>query len=306
MSLLDETSIFATVIHEGGFSHAAKKLGLSNGLITRKIKSLESRLGVSLLIRTTRKLKLTQEGTMFLRHAERIQQELEAGVCLLSSANDQPKGHIRISSGIFYARYYLTTIICDFLQEFPGITVEIIATNEIVDPLAHNIDLLFRGRGFVSSSEEDAHLKGRFLMNYEIGLYASPNYLATHAEPRQPDDLINHKIISYSNLEDERSDETWKYTFKGKSNQVIVQPFLKSDDVESMIAICKAGLGIIRISSLSGKLEIEAKNLRRILPDYCFGKSKMYVLYPYQSGLPKRVRLLLDYILARLPNHAKR
>lgn len=301
MNLLEETYIFAAIIKEGGFNKAAKKLGLSNGLITRKIKQLEEKLGVSLLTRTTRKLKLTHEGSLYLKHAERIYQELAQGLILLSTATSKPKGHIRISSTTYYSRYFLTPIIEEFIKDFPDITIEIIASNEVIDPLEYNIDLLFRGRGFMSRADKDEHLRGRYLFEYTIGIYASQEYLAKYGEPQHPNDLINYKVIGYSNLFISKGEENWNYEHKGKAYQTTVKPIFCSDDMESNLAMCKAGIGIGRFSSLAITPEIEGKGLRRILTDFNFGKYEMYALYPYQAGVPKRVRILLDYLLARLP-----
>lgn len=305
MSVLDETSIFATIVQEGGFGKAAKKLGYSNGLISRKIKSLEERLGISLLNRTTRTFSLTKEGELYYKHAERMQRELEAGLSLIHSASDKPKGHIRITTAVHYTRY-LTPVVCEFMQEFPEITVEIIATNVILDPFQHHIDIMFRTRGWTATSpSDDANLKGRFLGDYIIGLYASPAYLAQYGEPRHPADLAHHRTFGYSRIKlaEAQLGELWPYDREDEHAEILVHPHIRIDDVGSKIEACKAGLGIARFADISVVKEMEDKSLRKILNDYCWGKSKMYLLYPYQSGIPKRVRLLLDYIIARLAVH---
>src|SRR5690349_21300639 len=104
MSILDDTAIFAAIVQQGGFSRAAKHLGLSNGLISRRIAQLEARLGVSLLKRTTRQLHLTPEGELFWQHAQRIQQELDSALCLIQSYAEKPKGDIRLSAPPFFGK----------------------------------------------------------------------------------------------------------------------------------------------------------------------------------------------------------
>src|SRR3990167_1235764 len=118
MGILDDTAIFVAVIQQGGFSHAAKYLGLSNGLISRRIAKLETELGVTLLKRTTRQLHLTPEGELLWQHAQRIQQELDAAVSLIQASAKKPKGTIRISAPLYFGRHYLTPIIMKFLSDF--------------------------------------------------------------------------------------------------------------------------------------------------------------------------------------------
>src|SRR3990167_10988349 len=119
MSVLEDTAIFAAIIKYGGFSHAAKHLGLSNGLVSRRISLLEKTLGVTLIKRTTRQFFLTPEGELFWQHAERIQQELNSALSLIHASNKKPKGKIRISAPTYFGRHYLMPILLKFLENFP-------------------------------------------------------------------------------------------------------------------------------------------------------------------------------------------
>src|SRR5579871_4533386 len=116
MGVLDDTAIFSAVVQQGGFSHAAKHLGLSNGLVSRRIAQLESQLGVTLLKRTTRQLQLTPEGELFWQHAQRIQQEMDAALCLIKSLTDKPKGDIRISAPPYFGKHYIMPILNKFMS----------------------------------------------------------------------------------------------------------------------------------------------------------------------------------------------
>lgn len=155
MSILDDTAIFVAVVQQGGFSHAAKHLGLSNGLISRRITQLEEKLGVTLIKRTTRQLHLTPEGELFWEHAQRIQQELDSALTLIQSLSQKPTGHIRISAPIYFGRRYLMPILTKFLQRFNEIEIDLILTNQRLDPVKEHLDLLIRGTGYV----EKGHLK---------------------------------------------------------------------------------------------------------------------------------------------------
>src|SRR5438552_2068059 len=125
MSLLDDTAIFAAVIQQGGFSHAAKYLGLSNGLISRRIAHLEKELGVSLMTRTTRQLQLTPEGELLWEHAKRIQQEMDAALSVIQSFAEKPKGEIRVSAPISFGQRFMVPIFAKFMQLFPDIKLDL-------------------------------------------------------------------------------------------------------------------------------------------------------------------------------------
>src|SRR3990167_2183108 len=125
MGILDDTAIFAAVIQQGGFSHAARHMGLSNGMISRRIAQLETDLGVTLLKRTTRQIQLTPEGEIFWQHAQRIQQEMDAAVGLIQSSAKKPKGLIRVSAPLYFGRHYLTPVLIKFLENFADININL-------------------------------------------------------------------------------------------------------------------------------------------------------------------------------------
>src|SRR5690242_19937064 len=135
MGLLDDTAIFTAIIQQGGFSHAARHLGLSNGLISRRIRDLEATLGVTLIKRTTRSFQLTPEGELFWQHAQRIQQEFDSAISLIQSSTKKPKGTIRLSAPQYFGRHYLMPILMKFMADFPDIKIELDLSNRQIDPL---------------------------------------------------------------------------------------------------------------------------------------------------------------------------
>lgn len=303
MGLLDDSAIFAAIIQQGGFSHAAKYLNLSNGLISRRIAQLESTLGVSLIKRTTRQLTLTPEGEVFWQHAQRIQQELQSALTFMQASSNKPKGTIRVSAPLYFGRHYLTPIIMKFLNEFDGIKINLILNNHIVDPIKENMDLVIRGTGYVSQLPlKDSSLHVKLLFKEKIRLYASSAYLQNKGEPKKAEDLSNHTIISYSNTNHLHSQEKWPYSDKKNNGSATLIPKFNCNDIESSLIACASGYGIGRFTDLNVKSLLQQKLLQPILNEYDWGEYQLFAAYSHQKALPKRSRLLLEFIYNHMQN----
>ena len=297
MSLLDNTSIFVAVIQQGGFSHAAKHLGLSNGLISRRIALLESELGVTLIKRTTRQLQLTPEGELFWQHAERIQQELNNAVNLIHSSANSPQGTIRISAPLYMGRHYLTPIIMKFLNKHQEIKIELDLSNEKHDLIKEHFDLIFRGAGYLNEeSLNTSTLRMKLLIKSEIGLYASPAYLKKYGEPKSVDDLSKHFMLSYIGTKKFLEQDKWKYKYKNKEHEITLTPKFRFNDIECGLIACIASHGIGKFTTLVVKEALKKRKLLPVLLQYNWGKHNLYAVYSNQKSLPHRTRLLLDYI----------
>lgn len=299
MGLLDDTAVFMSVIKEGGFSHAGKRLGLSSGYISRRIAQLEAELGVTLIKRTTRQLQLTDEGKLFFQHAERIQHELNSVLCLLQTQTEKPKGKIRISASIYFGRTFLLPILTKFLENFENIEIDLVLTNQSVDPIKENMDLLFRSAGFRDNLLADSNMKAKLLVSGKICLYATTEYLLKKGEIKSPQDLAKHHVIGYVDTGIREEEETWHYSLKGHKEAITLKPKFRCNDIESALSICLAHQGIGRFSEMLSCNAVQQQKLQKILPEYNWGEYDQFVLYANQS-LPKRVRLLLEYIDANL------
>ncbi len=298
MGILDDTAIFVAVVQQGGFSHAAKQLGLSNGLISRRIAQLEADLGVTLIKRTTRQLHLTPEGELFWHHAQRIQQELDSAVSLIQSSASKPKGTIRISAPPYFGRHYLTPILTKFSNDFSDINIDLILNNKKLDPMKTKLDLVIRGAGYAeATSLKDSNMHMKLLLKEKIGLYASHDYIARHGEPRYGDELSKHTIIHHMQNYHVTHEATWPYCYQGKKEIVTVKPKLNVNDIESSLIACIAGYGIGRFTTLNVKEALQRQQLCPVLKQYDWGSYHLYAIYPEQQ-LPKRTRLLLDFIYA--------
>jgi DNA-binding transcriptional LysR family regulator len=298
MSLLDDTAIFVAVVQQGGFSRAAKHLGLSNGLISRRIAQMEAQLGVTLLKRTTRQLQMTPEGELFWQHAQRIQQELDSALCLIQSLAEKPRGSIRISAPPYFGRHYLMPILNKFMTNFNDINIDLILTDQYTDPVKEKIDLLIRGAGYYDATLKDSSMKTRLLIRQKINLYASPEYLVKHGEPQVPEDLLNHSIIGFMNETRYSEHESWSYRYKNKKGSITINPAFNSNDMDSRAAACMAGRGIGKFTEMVYLKAQSSQPIRPVLEAYNWGEFNIYVVYVQQHALPKRTRLLIDFISA--------
>ncbi len=295
MSILDDAAIFATVVQRGGFSHAAKQLGLSNGLISRRIAQLEAKLGVTLIKRTTRQLHLTAEGELFWQHAQRIQQELDSALSVIQSLSEKPKGEIRMSAPLYFGRHCLLPIITSFMNNFSDIKIDLILTNERLDPIKEKLDLTLRATGYSDQGLlKDSSLKNKLFIKQHMGLYASPEYLIKNGYPQIPEDLNKHSILGFA------SEQEWIYQTKDKQNSVMVQPDFNCNDTESRVIVCSLGYGIGKFPLLAVSHALQQQKLQPVLPQYNWGEFNLYAIYPNQQALPKRTRVLLEFISANI------
>lgn len=299
MSLLDDTSIFFTIVQQGGFSHAAKHLGLSNGLISRRITQLEKKLGVTLITRTTRQFHLTPEGELLWKHAQRIQQELNSALSLIHASATKPKGTINISAPPYFGRHYLAPIISKFLANFNDININMILTGRQLDPIKEELDLVIRGAGYIDKSTfKDSGMKAKILLKEKNRLYASQTYLLKHGEPKTPDELINHNIINYNQNHHAPDQAVLTYHHAGKNHSIHLHSKFNSNDIETNLITCMAGHGIGKFTDLNAKTALQQQQLKPILTEYDWGDYHLYAIYSQQQALPRRTRLLLDFIAA--------
>ncbi|WP_238584372.1 LysR family transcriptional regulator [Legionella gratiana] len=302
--MLDDTALFVAVVQQGGFSHAARHLGLSAGLVSRRIAHLEAKLGVTLLKRTTRQLHLTSEGHLFWEHAHRIQQELDSALTLIQSSAKKPKGLIRVSAPFYFGRHYLTPLLIKFLDDFKDIKIDLVLNNQKIDLVKEHIDLVIRGAGYMDDETtlKDSSLQMRLITKEKICLYASAEYLLKQGKPEFVDELLNHRIVSCMSS-DHANQETWNYKDNNQNRCFTFEPKFNCNDIESALSACINGYGIGKFTDLNVRIALQQQQLQPILTKYNFGFYHLYAIYPHQQILPKRTRLLLDFIIAHFKTY---
>src|SRR5882724_11979866 len=222
---LDGIAIFVKVLQAGSFSRAAKLLGMPNSTVSAKVSALEKRLGVTLLQRTTRKLRATQAGEAYYQRSLRALEELQAAENELETGRAEPQGILRLTAPVEIGHSVLPALGHAYLKNHPRMKVELIVTNRVLDLIVDGIDLAIRAGPLKDSSL----IAKRFDLGY-FGLWASPEYLAKHAAPRHPKELAQHNYLRSSRFKDNGFPLT-----NGKENfSPTISGQLVADDFETL------------------------------------------------------------------------
>lgn len=294
--LLDGMVIFAEVISSGSFTAAAQRSGHSTSYISKEINKLEDRLGVRLIQRTTRKIRLTPEGELYYHQARQIIEDAEQAVYALSGRQSEPKGELKISCPVSFGLSRIRPILAKFMATYPQITLNIDLSDKKVDVVADGFDVVIRATALL----QDSSLICRKFMTAQALTLASPSYLTQFGEPKTPADLVDHKVLTYSYL---KHPNIWRYFAPdGVEHQAELTTNVTSGSPELLLELALAGQGIVRLPTFNLDGEIEAGQLKPILTDYAMPEIGVYLMYASRQHLPAKIRVFIDFILAELGN----
>lgn len=286
----DDFILFATIAEQESLVRAAEQLSMPKATVSRRLSNLEELLGQKLLIRTTRRLTLTDFGQEFLDHCRRIAEEVANTQDFVRSQDIKPRGRLRVSMPGDYAKQYFSRAIATFIETYPDIHLDIDLASRRVDLIGERFDLAIR----MGALDNDATLVARKIDEQHFGLYASPIYLALHPAPKHPKDLERHAAVRL--LSTRGSALPWKMT-RGKTVWEGVPPgrlALNSPDMIQQLLLDGAGIGALPIAFA----ESEAKNKRlvRILPEWQFPPVPAWAVMPMRRYLPAKTRIFLDHL----------
>lgn len=284
-----EMEVFVSVVQFGGFSPAARAFRMTPSAVSKLIARLEERLGTRLLNRSTRQLQLTPEGSAFYERARDILADLEDAE-RAAGMGEQPVGRVRINTSASYANHVLAPILPEFMQRFPGITLDIVQTDLVVDLLAERTDVAVRAGPLKSSS-----LVARKLGETTPTIVASPAYLERCGEPQTIAELERHNRLGFGYA---RTVDGWPLRENGRT--IVVPPAgrVQTNDGEGMRHLALAGVGLARLSMFTVRDDIAAGRLKRVLAHLETGEMEAFhAVYVGQGGpLPSRIRALLDFL----------
>jgi len=285
-----EIEVFVRVVDLGGFSAAARAFNMTPSAVSKLVVRLESRLGVRLINRSTRKLELTAEGVLFHERGLRILEDINTAE-REASAGAEPQGRLRVNSNVPFGLHYLLPLLPRFLADHPKIKVDVALTDRVVDLIEERADIAIRTGPLRESS-----LIARKLGDSRMMIVAAPDYLRRHGEPETPADLEQHNQLGFCFT---RHVEGWPFAdgAGAKTTMALTGNALVSDG-EALRQLALEGLGLARLSSFHIMPDIESGRLVPVLETYNPGDIEtMYAVYVGQGGhLPARVRALLDYL----------
>lgn len=291
MNKFQALSVFTRVAESGGFTAAARKLGMSVSAVTKCITRLEDELGTQLFNRTTRQLNTTDYGQEFYERAVQILSDLEEAELALQRGNLATRGRIRAVVPVSFGRVTLVPELPAFLKAYPDITIDLSFSdsNKSLDMVAEGYDVAVR-----TGQITDSRLITRLLLRSPLVTVASPAYLKTHGVPRTPEDLVHHNCITGN-----RTGPEWRFT-DANGREIIIHvkgnAILNSGDALREAAV--AGLGIVRGTWWLVRKDLAQGDVQSLLSDYPAEGAPISVLYPANRHLPAKVRVFLDFLIS--------
>ena len=289
MSEMDDLAAFAVLIDAGSFTVAAEQLGCSKGQLSKRISLLETRFSVVLLQRTTRRLSLTAAGAALLPQAQALVVQVERARQALARLKDDMAGPVRMTVPVSLGETFFDGLLLEFSHQYPEVQIELDLDNNYRDLSRDGFDLAVR-----SDVGNDERLVARPLLAWHELTCASPAYLEQHGEPLTPQALAEHQCLLNSHYSGR---EEWLYHQQHELLRVRVSGPFASNYYSLLKKAALGGAGIARLPSYLLQKELADGRLRWLLRDYQTRRMPMYLVHPYQGGLPKRTQVLADYLI---------
>lgn len=289
---LNDIVVFTKVAETKSFTGAAEQLGLPKSTVSRKLAQLEERLGVRLVQRTTRKLALTEIGEAYYERASRIVADLHAAEQVVTDMQATPRGRLRVTAPIDLSTRYLGAIIADFIAAHPDITVELDATDRIVDLIEDGYDVAVRFGQLPEST-----LIARKLATFDGVLCASPGYLAKRGTPTSVEELDDHDKVLF--LPHSRA-TGWALTNGDQTYELGRPARFSSNNLGAVRDVVLAGGGISVMTEFMVACDIRDGKLVRVLPAWGARTVDVQAVYPARQNLPPRLTLFLDHLAKSL------
>lgn len=284
MSNFEEIRIYVEVVKSSNFTTAAKTLGISKQLVSRRIMALEARLGARLLNRTTRKLSTTELGKVFYERCLNILQELNEAEQQVSNQSAELRGLLRISAPVSYASMVLAPALNAFMSQHPNLDVSVDVDNRLVDIIGEGYDMAIR----ITSNPEPG-LVARKLSDSPLIYCCSKAYAQQYGIPQAPAQLKNHRCIS------SRSNE-WVFESKGEISKLQIHPVLRTNHGEVQREAAIAGLGITGLPAFYVNDALKTGQLIQVLEAYTGSIGQVYALYPQHRQGSAMVRAFADHL----------
>jgi DNA-binding transcriptional LysR family regulator len=284
----NDLMLFARVVDEGSFSRAALRVGLPKSTVSRRIATLEAQLGERLLLRTTRKLTVTDFGHSVLEHAHQVLAEVEAAASLAQHRQIEPSGRLRVSMPGDFASVVLGRFLADFIAKYTAVSLELDLTPRRVDLIGENFDLALR----MGDLPDDASLAARRVATFSIGLYASPAYLKRRGVPPEPEALMEHDALRLLKRGGEAA--AWVLT-RGEARWEGIPPGrATANSPELLIRLARADAGITAVTDHFAAPYVANGELVPVLEDWTLPPAPAWAVFPGRRLMPARTRVFLD------------
>jgi len=294
MDRLEAMSMLVTVTEKGSLSAAGRALNVPLATLSRKVSDLEARLGTRLLIRTTRKLTLTDAGIAYVAAARRILEDVEEAERQAAGEFTVPKGELVVTAPIMFGRVHVLPVVADFLATFPEINIRLLLADRNVDLVGDHVDMAVRIGKLPDSS----------MVATQIGVMrlvtcASPALLAGHGEPREPADLLRLPCVA---IDTPLPSPSWRFRHPrtGAAMDVPLQPRLMVTTPEAAADAAVRNVGVVRLLHYQAVAALERRALQRVLEAYEPEPAPVHLVHAARGMMPLKMRRFLDFAAPRL------
>lgn len=259
--------------------------------VSAKVAHLEDALGATLLVRTTRKLQLTEAGSRYFQRAVNACNELQAAEAAISSEQDEASGVVRLTAPIEMGSTSLTDVLADFFKAYPKVHVELLLTDRMIDLVGEGVDLAVR-----VGVLEDSSLMVKKIGTTLLQLYASPAYLKKHGEPKKAQSLVDHNCLNFQGA----TSDVWELKASGKATRIPVRGAFSANNLNSLQRLALHGTGIALLPHFLCTEDVAKGRLKHILKECSADQYPVQLVYPRQKFLSKSVRALMEFIAKNL------
>ena len=285
-------SVLLAAVEAGSLSKASKNLRLPLATVSRKVSDLETHLNTTLLIRSAKGLDLTPAGRSYVTAAKSILEQLNEAERAASGEYTEPKGDLVVTAPIMFGRLNVLPVVMRFLEAFPGVSVGLVMTDRVTHFLEDQVDVALRIGPLADSS-----LIANRLGTVRHIVCASPDYLATHGAPATPDELAQHRVISFQSVS---ALSSWVFESGGNEITTSFKSRLGVNTIDAAIDAALSGAGLIRAVSYQVAEHVRAGRLVLVLEEFEPKQRPVHLVYDAQNRMPLKLRAFVDFVVPRL------
>ncbi|GAL11360.1 transcriptional regulator LysR family in formaldehyde detoxification operon [Vibrio astriarenae] len=288
MSQWEGITEYVAVVEEHSFTNAALRLNTSVANVSRRINALEERLGIKLLVRTTRKVSVTEAGAIYYQHCKPLVEGLSNAELAVNQLQVSPKGRIKMTAPVTYGEQVIAPLMHEFLMTYPHVDLDLVLSNQKQDLVEEGFDLAIRlGR------LDDSSMMARKLRDRHMFVCASPDYIQQYGEPYSLSELKHHNCL-------QGSTQYWRFDDRGNERLIQIKGRMQCNSGYALLNAALKGLGIVQLPDYYVQPYLASGELVELLTDYRGNKEGIWALYPQNRMLTSKVRTLIDYLAAKV------
>ncbi|MGK5081983.1 LysR family transcriptional regulator [Bdellovibrionota bacterium FG-1] len=284
--------MFVQVVQAGSFSGAARQIGVPKSTVSKRVAALEEALRITLLTRTTRKLKLTDAGRAYYESSVRAFAELGAAELETHATQKSPRGILRVTAPAEMASAFMAGSISEFMNSYPEVDVQLVITDDVLDLVSSSVDVAIR-----VGKLEDSSLIARRLGTSCFRLFASPRYIKARGMPQSPSDLEGHRCLRFNTLFE---GNYWDLQSGQRRARVKIAGRFSANNIAVLKAMAAEGHGITLLPVFTCQVEVQQGKLVPVLPRWATGDEPVHMVYPQQKFTSPRQQVFIDFMAPRL------